>query len=294
MDHSQRNGRKTLLGSSLLFLTGAAAASAAVVTGGGPGAEAHSPELEWENFLPRDWETSPAHWGKLYSDKAVGWPCYGLAEPNLSICYMTVQGDRSAGAQNSAYTNAISGGYDKWYDTDTTIAFDPSPFDWEANDVHFKTADMSTEWPPRYALTELFDYHHSYCPPTTGCNDPDGLPEHQPTNWWYATITLNTNGPRFLDLNADQEQAIVAHELGHVLGTDDYFRGCDYPAITIMDVECILSPPIPLAPVYDPTNVDVCQANHVAWPWGPSRYGDAVRSDMSPLYYAGCEGLPGF
>lgn len=242
-----------------LLLTGAVAASAtALLAQQGETQATHSPEAP---YLPTIFD--PA---KMYSDKEPGRPCFGLAEPDLSICYMNVTVDRSLGAEATAYDWGILGGLPRWSNTPSTLYYQLfTGYDW-VRDIHIKTADL----PPTVgvATVSFYDYHNEECI-LGDCSDDDQIASHQPQRWWTTIIRLDSAGStRFLDEAADIQPTIIAHEVGHTLGLNDIY-GCGI--VTLMDVDCAYGPPY----VRDPQSRDICSINHGGWPVLPLMYGDA-------------------
>jgi hypothetical protein len=203
---------------------------------------------------------------------------------------MTLLVDRSYGANESAYDTGISNGLTKWNVTPTTVWFDEDTYNYSVNDVHIKTEDLDWLGTSFRAATFLYDYHNlsdaHYCS-LGDCDDPDGLAAHQPQRWWYAYVKLDTTGTaRFLSYPPDTQAAVIAQELGHVLGLDDRppNDNCS-PAPSIMDSKCIQ-----FHGVRDPQPIDTCMVNHAGWPVSPLMYGDAFDSQGTSLAYWTCSG----
>jgi hypothetical protein len=206
--------------------------------------------------------------GKLYSDKEPGRPCYGMPEPDLSICYMSVLVDRVGTAEQAQYSAGIQAGLSKWNSTPTTIFFSEVAYNYSANDVHIKADNLGD--PDVLAEIEYFDYHNrgSNICNLGDCNDPDGIAGHQPQRWWYAYIYINT-GSEYPGFSVDQQGATIAHELGHALGLAHAAAPCT--VYSLMNVHACR---VQLG-VTAPTEVDICQVNHAGYPVLPLMYGDA-------------------
>jgi hypothetical protein len=158
-------------------------------------------------------------------------------------------------AQMSAYTSIAR---DRWNAADSTVFFDLRG-DMNANyDVHFKLATLP---PGLIAQTTQGDFHNNNCPNEANCNDPDGIPSHQPQRWWFAYIQTDSAQLQTSFSNIDKRSGLQAHEMGHALGLAHHPNCEGGPGVlTLMYVPCIQ------AGVTTPQAADLCEINHNSSP----------------------------